>query len=121
MNEINPRDMTVLAATIEENRDMSNSVYLGRVLHPYALKMPADWDGATITFQTGLDGTTWSDVYLSTGDEYTVSVAAANWVLLDPTCLEGLGPYIKLRSGTSQSLVTQTAEREVGVYVRQDD
>lgn len=121
MSEINPRDTTLLTATIASTKNLSGAVYLGRALRIYAIKMPAAWDAAGLTFQTSVDGTTWSDVYLPNGDEYSVSVAASTWVLLDPTYLEGLGPYIKLRSGSSGSPVNQTADSAIGVYVRQDD
>lgn len=121
MSEIIPSDMTLLTATIAEGASLSGSVSLGRNLQLFAIKMPAAWDAAAITLQTSVDGSAWSNVFLPGGTEYSLTVAAASWVLLDPTYLEGLGPYIKIRSGTSGTPVNQTAARSVGVYVRQED
>jgi hypothetical protein len=111
---------TLLTATIAESASLSDAVYLGESLSPFAIKMPAAWDAAAITLQTSLDGSAWSNVYIAGGTEYSVTVAAANWVMLDPTYLKGLGSYIKVRSGTAGSPVNQTAARSIGVYVQED-
>lgn len=112
-------DMTLKTATILSGAALSDAIYLGKLL-PFAIKMPAAWDAAAITIQTSMDGSTWSNAFLPGGSEYSLTVAAASWVLLDPTYTKGFGPYIRLRSGVAALAVNQTADRALGVYVREE-
>lgn len=112
-------DMTLRTATIASEASLSGAVYIGKLL-PFAILMPAAWTAAAITLQASVDGNTWSDVFLPNNNEYSLTVAAARWVLLDPTYIKGLGPYLKVRSGTAAAAVAQEAERVVSIYVREE-
>lgn len=93
------------AIEIDDATGLSPAVAIGE-LKPLALVMPALWTAAVVTMQSSLDGVTYHDVYIK-ATEYSLTVGVSRHVLLDPSELEGVGPYIKLRSGTSASPVTQ--------------
>lgn len=101
-------EYTTLTATIAEGdaTGLSTAVNIGE-LKPLAIIMPAAWTAAAITMQSSMDGVTYHDVYIK-GTEYSLTVGVDRHVLLDPGELEGVGPYIKLRSGTAAAAVEQT-------------
>jgi hypothetical protein len=82
-----------------------------------AIQMPAAWDAAALTFQASADGSTYNDVYNSSGTEYTVQAAAARYIPLDVIDFAGM-PYIKIRSGTTGTPVAQTLESLLTVVIR---
>jgi hypothetical protein len=74
------------------------------------IQMPAAWTTASLTFQVSLDGSTFTNVYDKNGNEYTVlstSSVASQYVIIPPADTVGW-KYIKVRSGSSGSPVTQT-------------
>ncbi len=70
--------------------------------------MPATWDAAVLTFQVSQDNSTWNNLYDANGTEYTVQAAASRSIILPPADFVGIR-YIKVRSGTAGSAVTQTS------------
>lgn len=90
-------------ALIESGESLSAPVDVG-------VGIPAGWAaGATaITFQASHDGVTWQDLYNDTGTEVSATAAASRNVSLSSIALD-LAPwrFIKIRSGTSASAVTQ--------------
>lgn len=76
----------------------------------HTIIMPAAWDAGGITFQVSADNTTWRDLYNSAG-EYALTVAAASRALAVDQTLFKAYRYVKIRSGTSGTPVTQTAAR----------
>lgn len=105
----------ILTATIANAASLSDAIHLagGRLV---GLQMPAAWTAAGITLQASFDGTTYADVYTSTGTEFSITTDASRFVLLDPTTLIG-AQRIKLRSGTAGTPVNQLAERLIRVIV----
>lgn len=80
--------------------------------------MSAAWDAAALTFQVSADnGTTFDNVYDSSGNELTVQTAAGRYVYFDPTAFVGVN-YLKIRSGTSGTPVNQTAARSLVLVTR---
>jgi hypothetical protein len=69
--------------------------------------MPAAWTTANLTFQVSQDGVTYQELYDNTGTAVTVTTAASYTHALAPAAWMGFN-YIKVRSGTSGSAVTQT-------------
>lgn len=65
------------------------------------------WTTATVTVQASYNGGTWFNLYDGvTGGEYTLQVANARILTLDPADFAGL-KYIRFRSGTSATPVAQ--------------
>ena len=74
---------------------------------PSRIAMPSTWDSANLTFQASADGTTYNNLYDSSGNEYTVTAAASRSILLPLADFISIR-YLKIRSGTSGSPVNQT-------------
>ncbi len=90
--------------TIAAGESLSGATYIGHQMW-VALQMPAAWDTAVITFQASSDGVTYGDVFDFEGNEVTLTTAASRYVTIDEA---KIGPWIKLRSGTTGSAVNQT-------------
>lgn len=80
------------------------------------IEMPATWTTANLTFQVSVDGTTYNNLYDSTGTEVTVTAAASRYIQLNPASFEGF-LYVKVRSGTSGTPVNQGGARTIKVVV----
>jgi hypothetical protein len=104
------------AATILNGAALSNAINLrGEVL--VAVRMPAAWTAAGITFQVSMDNVTYLNAYAAGGGEVALVVVAAHHVWLDPAAYMGFR-WIKVRSGTGGTPVNQLAERVFSVISR---
>ena len=74
------------------------------------IAMPAAWDAAALTFQGSIDGVTWIELTTSAGAALSYTVAAGQFIMIDPTLWRGINA-IKVRSGTLGTPVNQTANR----------
>lgn len=97
--------------TIPSGGSLSGAVDLGETL-PVAVVMPSAWDAAALTFQGSLDGSSFLDLYSTSGSELQVSAAANRIIALDPAQFRG-ARFLKVRSGTSATPVNQTATRSL--------
>ena len=79
--------------------------------------MPAAWTAANLTLQASIDDETYNNVYDKFGTEVNIPVAASRHVIVSPAELTSLR-YVKLRSGTSGTPVTQAAARVITLVVR---
>ncbi len=83
--------------------------------------MPSGWDAADMTFQVSnsLDGN-FRNLYSDDGNEVAVKVAASRAVGFDCDMAHILGPwrFVKVRSGTAASPVTQSAERVIELVTK---
>ncbi len=82
---------------------------------PCRIEMPAAWTAAALTFQVSSDGVTFRDFYDQSGNEYSISAAAA---LINRAILMTINgwigvQYLKIRSGTSSAPVNQAAQRDL--------
>ena len=79
-----------------------------------AIKMPAGWDAAALTFQVSDDqGVTWDELRDASGTAITVASPTAAYRLeLDATSFKS-AVWLKVRSGTSGSAVNQTGAARV--------
>ena len=77
--------------------------------------MPAAWTAADLTFQGSDDNTTFNDVYDDNDAEVTVQAAQARAIGLrnDAQQLLSSFRYLKIRSGTTGTPVTQTPARTI--------
>lgn len=106
-------------ATIADTESLSGAINIsGRGASIVGLVMPDTWDAAALTFQGSYDGTTFFDLFTTSGDEVTISSPAADaWYLIAPGDFAGV-PYLKIRSGTSATPVAQTGDRAIVVLSR---
>jgi hypothetical protein len=95
--------------SIANGASLSSAIDLGNTRLSYIV-MPSAWTAANLTFQVSEDGVTYADLYNDSGTEYTVTAAASR--TLRVTLPDWLAiRYLKVRSGTSASPVTQGAAR----------
>lgn len=103
-------------ATINGGSSLSNEVDLnGHTL--VGIYMPGTWQAANLTFQaSNASGGTFYDVYDSAGNEFVVTAAASRCIVDIPE----LAPlrFIKVRSGTTGTPVTQAANRNIIFIVK---
>jgi hypothetical protein len=103
--------------TIGAGGSLSDSVAVGKACTPIGLQMPAAWTDAVITFRAAVSSETPQSLYDGFATEVTLTVAAARYVVLDPSQFLGIR-VIQLRSGTAASAVNQAAARTVRVVCR---
>ncbi len=84
---------------------------------PVAIQMPAAWTAANLTFLAGRDENNMNDLYDSAGTEVAVTAAASRYIVLDPQTFHAMR-FLRIRSGTAATPVTQTAARTLYLVVR---
>jgi hypothetical protein len=105
-----------VTVSIGSSASLSSAVQiLGLV--PVAIEMPAAWDAADLTLQFSKDGTTFNNVYTSSGSEKVITASTSRWIQLKPSDYTGVHS-LKIRSGTAASAVTQTAARTLYLICR---
>lgn len=85
-----------------------------------AVQMSSQWQTADITFQAATaSGGTFQSVYNDGGTEVSIKAAASQCVGI-ATAAAALAPlrFIKLRSGTAQTPVDQTASRTLTLILK---
>ncbi|MBW7970964.1 hypothetical protein [Bradyrhizobium sp. BR 10289] len=97
----------VASVTIASGQSLSGSVDLGRQ-RAVRVIIPATWTAANLTFQVSYDNVTFSNLYDSSGNEYTVQAGASRSIILPVADFIGIR-YLKVRSGTSGAAVNQTS------------
>jgi hypothetical protein len=105
---------SVALAVIASGQTKSGAVSVSNETQPVALDLPAAFTGAAITFEASTDGgATFHQVMEVDGAAaYSVTVAAAKFVPLDPRVFAGIGSF-KVVSGSAEG-----AERSVRVVMR---
>ena len=96
--------------TIPFGESLPEGIFIGDNGH-IGVMLPSVWETAGLSFQVSNDGTTWTNLYKDTGDEYTVAAAASRAVSLDPDVFAPWR-FLKIRSGTASSAVAQN-----GVFI----
>lgn len=74
--------------------------------------MPASWTAANLTWQVSTDDSTFYDLYID-GSEYTTTADASNAYGIPVSDSVQMYRYLKVRSGTSSSAVSQGADRTI--------
>jgi hypothetical protein len=109
--------LSIIQAAIAAGQSLSSEVDLGAQTL-VGIAMPATWVAASLTFQFSVDGgTTWIEAYSSAGVETTFTVAAGQYIQIDPTTLRGVNA-LKVRSGTSASPVVQTGGASLSLIAK---
>lgn len=101
------------ATSIAAAASLSGAIDLDRQrLHRVLL--PAGWTSAAITFQSSVNGTTWSDLYDRDGEVTLAAtvVGAGRAIVVDAAAFLGVR-YLKIRSGTAAVPVAQAAQRDL--------
>ncbi len=104
---------TTAQVIIPNGASLSNPIDLGSTVL-CAILIPAGWTAAGLSFQASDDGgTTWFNIFDSTGAEVIVAsaaVVAGQRISVDPSAFVGVD-FIRVRSGYSAVPVNQTADR----------
>src|SRR5690242_9259249 len=100
---------TTKDAVISSGQSLSAVVDLEQ-LNITGFLIPASWTTAKLTFQISPDGTTFGDLNDASGNEIQLTVAAGKFIGVNLSELSG-ARFIKVRSGTSGTPVTQAADR----------
>ena len=106
----------LVTATIANAASLSDAIDLqgGRAV---AIRMPAAWTTAVLTFQGSEDDSNYADIYTAGGVELQCAAAASRWIILEPQFFLGCR-YLKIRSGTSGTPVAQGAARSLSVVAQ---
>jgi hypothetical protein len=107
----------VLSASISSGSSLTGALNLGG-LRLFAIVIPSAWTSANLTFQMSPDaGTTWVNIYDINGNELTAVAAASECIVLTPVSFSSF-QYLRIRSGTSSSAVSQAADRSLQLLLR---
>jgi len=82
------------------------------------IEMPSTWTSADLTFQVSSDGITYRDLKDMFGSEIVVTASSDDAITIPPLDFIGWA-YLKIRSGTSGTPVTQSGDREIGLALKQ--
>lgn len=113
------RGSTTRKATIPKDEALSNAVPLGGFTH-VGIAVPSAWTAASLTFQVSdTEEGTYVDLYTDTGTEVAVAAATSQAIGL-VSCAGVFAPFefMKIRSGTSATSVSQTDERTLTVFMK---
>lgn len=109
-----------VTATITSGTSLSEAINTGD-MKLAGIKMSGAWNAANLTFQgCEIEGGTYMDIYDDAGTELSVTAAANHAIALTDKVFEAVNAYkyIKIRSGTSSTPVSQTADREIILVFR---
>jgi hypothetical protein len=81
------------------------------------IQMPSAWDAANLTFQVSANGVAYADLYNQAGSEVVVNAAAGRFIALDPALFAGIR-FLRIRSGTAETPINQTAARTLLLVAR---
>lgn len=107
-------DLTdVTTVTIANGASLSGALNLGGMF-PGAFVIPAEFDGAAITFQGSIDDANFFNLYDATGTEVNYTVSASRCVVPNLGQFYGLSS-IKVRAGTAGAASNQTGDTVIGI------
>ena len=109
--------LEVLPATIANGASLTDTINLFG-LRLFGIVMPSSWTAASLTFQVSPDGgATWTNMYDQSGSEVAAVADVLRCIILNPLQFTSV-QYIRVRSGTSSSAVTQAASRSLKLILR---
>ena len=101
--------LTIVHATIVNRTSLSGAIDCSAA-PPVRISMPAAWTAANLSFQVSSDGTTFEDLFDSTGKEVMVNVMPGTVVRLSAGW--AVSPvWLKFRSGSRTAPVLQSVDR----------
>lgn len=104
--------------TIANGGSLSAAVDMGRN-ELVRIDLPSAWTAAALTFQVSVDGTTFTNLYISGSEFSKTEAAASRGVGIDYSDAVKMHRYIKVRSGTAASAVNQEAARTLRLVALQ--
>jgi hypothetical protein len=105
-------------ATIANGASLSGAIAVGQGV-PVAILMPGTFTGTSMTFQGSLDGTTFTNLYDTSGTEVSITVAASRLISLEAIFFPAI-PYLKVRSGTAGSPTAEGGARTLSIVTRRE-
>ena len=100
---------TLARAVIANGESLSGAIHVGD-FSDWGIIMPDTWTAANLTFQVcDTESGTYVDLYDSSGNEVSVTVAASRGITGLPDITQW--SWLKIRSGTAAAAVNQAAER----------
>ena len=106
-----------IEASIAKDASLSSGVRLPAACYLSGIIMPGTWTAADLSFQGSHDGVTYYDIYDEYGSEVIVNADASRHIVLQPGIWSGTR-FLKVRSGTTGTPVTQAAARTLNLIVR---
>lgn len=103
------------AFAIANGNSQSDSVEVGHWI-PNAIEMPAAWDPADITFLGSFDGANFYPLYLDSA-EVKITAPGVSTIQILPSGFLPAVRFLKVRSGTAASPVSQTAARSLALHL----
>lgn len=98
-----------ITATIGSGASVSGDIDLG-LNRLGRIDMPAAWTAGDITFQVSNDNVVWNNLYDKDGVEYNVKTDASRSIIISVSDTMSIR-YLRVRSGTSTTPVSQAASR----------
>lgn len=105
----------LLTFTISSGSSLSDAQYVGH-RQPLGIHLPTI-DSAKLSFVGSYDGATFFDVYDTSGSEVTEPSSTGELFQDAPDALRGVN-WLKIRTGTSGSGASQSAERSIVVVCK---
>lgn len=102
-----------VTTSIPATQALSAPVWIGNAALT-AIRMPAAWDAAALTFQCAVNPVNgpWLNLHDQAGAEISFAAAANRHIALTHNPLRGL-LWVRVRSGTTGTPVTQSANRDL--------
>lgn len=109
-------DLRSVQGSITSGQSLSASIEVNGE-HVIGVIVPAAWTAAGLSFQGSFDGTNFFELYDMTGVAITIPVVASSYTVIQPTAMHGVN-FVKVRSGTSGSPVTQASTMVLTLLTR---
>lgn len=109
-------DLRSVTATITSGQSLSASAEVNGE-HVIGIIVPASWTAAGLSFQGSFDGTNFFELYDMSGVALSVPVVVSSYTVIQPTAMHGVN-FVKVRSGTSGSPVTQSSTMVLTLLTR---
>lgn len=111
------RTKTPLTATIALNGNLSAAINIPNGYRIDAIVIPSTWVTANLTMQGSYDNSTYYDLY-TYGSELSITATAGKATTLGgDNSLLASKRYVKFRSGTASTPVTQTTQADIIVWL----
>lgn len=111
--------LATVTATIAISGSLSAEADIGDGKVLCGIIMPAVWTAASLTFQAASStGGTFCNLYDAYGTEKSLTVDASRYIPLDDPAFWLGVRYLKVRSGTAASAVSQAAERVITLVTK---
>ena len=110
--------LETISVTMDAATSLTGAIHLGG-LRLFGVIVPSDWTTANLTFQMSPDaGVSWFDLVDQNGDGVLLAGKAGAYVAVEKPAQFAPVQYLKIRSGSSLSPVSQSAGRVLQLVLR---